>query len=210
MPIERIRQGGPLSEARGTCITPPFGLSEAEEIKAMIRRAVRANTFDGRVSEFETWAITTLQKAGLPIDPQTKQPWPELEAYEAPEWFARELLFLIDEIRGHIAAARADLAACVSVQLGLLSMAVGHKFAWERHAVRGRKNKSTLEGNRDGHNKRRRDETERLAEQARAIAMANPKLEYGALQRKVASKLPKNPRTGELVSLRTVRRLLAG
>ena len=38
MPVKDIRQGGPLSEARGTVITLPFGQPEAQEFEAMLER----------------------------------------------------------------------------------------------------------------------------------------------------------------------------
>jgi hypothetical protein len=81
MPVKDIRQGGPLSEARGTVITLPFGQPEAQEFEAMLERAVKANTFDGRVAASETWAVATLRgarmvcaRAAVPVYRNTKAP----------------------------------------------------------------------------------------------------------------------------------------
>ena len=213
MPIKPITRGGPLSEAHELHITAPFGRAEAEALAKAIEAAARANTVDGRLAPFEGWAKATLKAARLPVDVRDQR-WryelAKLEPYEAPEWFAFQILLQADTIRHDLEAGRSELAVCAAVQLGRLSWAAEVKFAWENHAIRGRKNKSTLEGNRDSYNKQRRIKAMTRTEQAKAVAAKHPALSGGALEMKIAKELGPDPKTGELISLRTVRRHLRG
>jgi hypothetical protein len=135
MPIETVKEGGPLSNAEWRRITPPYGQAEADAIQQALEGAARANTFEGRVAPFKTWAIRTLERAGLPVERRmtrvsdTEQA--KLTAYEAPDWFAYELLRYIEIVEDDLRTGRAELAICAATQLGRLSLAVEHKFRWE-------------------------------------------------------------------------------
>jgi hypothetical protein len=115
------------------------------------------------------------------------------------EWWALRILRAIEATRSHIARGDADEAARMALDVGRLITEVKIKGSWERHALRGEKNASTLRTLTCRANKIRQEEATPRLETWQAMAdqawAANRHLSKNAVAKHIAFKVGGNPDT---------------
>ena len=144
--------------------------------------------FGALVLELERICASILADAGSGLFPE-----------DSIENYAKRILRMIDLTKAAIARGNADEAARMAVDVGRLVTEAKIKGSWERHALRGEKNASTLRTVTCRTNKIRQDEATSRLETWQAMAdqlwAANSHLSKADVAARIAIKVGGNPNT---------------
>lgn len=165
MPVKRFTRGTGLTKRSYVKISGA-GPEEVDEVRAMLKRAVKSN-FDRIMDR----CISTLARAKLPIDPLAYEP-PEMAskrpAEQTAEWYALRCLNYLRMLDAMLERNDARDAADIALSLGFLWSEAVFKFNWEVDALRGQKlvESASMGGKaRWGDNDEKRERYQATAEQ---------------------------------------------